>query len=192
MPLKKHTIKIGNMCCARCIVAVKEVFNRSGIRYKRVELGSAVIAGPIGAKIKILEAGLKKAGFEIIISKEDDLTEKIKIAIHKIFFDAKLHDLNGFELKKYLEQQIGLPYKKLSEVFSKHKHQTIEKLFILHRIEKVKELIDEGASSFSEIAFKLGYNSLSHLSRQFRAEQGVSMQQYRSTPKNSRKFIDRL
>lgn len=183
-------IKIGNMCCDRCITAVKKVLDDTGVKYKNVELGSAVIIEHTA--YKDLEINLKTAGFQLIKSKEEDVSEKIKIAIRKLFVETKKIELNNLDLKNYLETNVQLPYKRLSEIFSQHENRSVEKFFILQRIEKVKSLIDETDLSFSEIGFKLGYNSLSHLSRQFKSIESISMQNYRLKPKNKRKFIDKI
>lgn len=186
------SIKIGNMCCNRCIMVVKQVFDTLEIQYKNVELGFAIMHAKDIVKRPLLEEGLKHAGFSIIMSKEEHVSEKIKIAIYKLFSDPKLSAFRHFDLKIYLEDEIQLPYKKLSDIFSKYSHQTIENYFILQRIEKVKVMIEETDLSFSEIAFKLGYNSLSHLSRQFKSAEGESMQNYRSNPNKNRRFIDEI
>lgn len=183
-------IKIGNMCCNRCITAVKKVLDDNGIIYKNVLLGSALIQE--NADFKKLDVHLKKAGFELIKTKEEEISERIKIAIRTLFVETEKIELNNFNLKEYLEIKIQLPYKRLSEMFSKQENRTIEKYFILQRIEKIKRIIEETDSSFSEIAYKLGYNSLSHLSKQFKSIEGVTMQNYRLKPKNRRKFIDKV
>lgn len=189
--MSTRIIKIGNMCCGRCIVVVKQVLTQNGVKFRKVELGSATIYEDARMDEKNLEKELKHSGFEIIRSKEDDVCEKAKIAIHKIFFDSTI-DLVSFNLKNYLETQVGIPYKKLTDTFSKHTKTTIEKYFIRHRIEKVKALIGDTDYSFTEIAFKLGYNSLSHLSRQFKEIEGVSMHEYKHSSVKDRKPIDRL
>lgn len=188
--MNTKAIKIGNMCCGRCISAVQKVLDDIEIQYKSVDLGSCVIQAD--ADFKKVEKHLKKAGFELIKSKEEEIAEKIKIAIRSLFVEKEKIELNNFDLKEYLETNVQLPYKRLSEIFSKQENRSVEKFFILQRIEKVKSLIEETAFSFSEIAFKLGYNSLSHLSKQFKMIEGVSMQNYRLKPKNKRKFIDKI
>lgn len=189
--MSTRTIKIGNMCCGRCIMVVKQVLAQNGIRHKKVELGSALIYENEQVDEVKLEKELKKSGFELIRTKEEEICEKTKIAIHKIFFDSTI-DLASFYLKDYLAAQVGMPYQKVSEVFAKCTKTTVEKYFINHRIEKVKALIEDTDHSFTEIAFKLGYNSLSHLSRQFRVFTGVSMLDYKQKKLKSRKPIDRL
>ncbi len=194
--MKVKTIKIGNMCCSRCVSAVKQVFENAGVNCKSVELGFAEIVPDKNTDYKKLEVDLRNAGFEIIVSKEEEISEKIKIEIHILFSETKKINLGGFVLRVFLEDKIQLPYKKIAEIFSIHNHQTIEHYFIINRIEKVKMMIEETDFSFSEIAFKVGFNSLSHLSRQFKFYEGMSMSRYKLIPKkkrkNKRKNIDEI
>ncbi len=186
------TLKIGNMCCSRCITAVILALKQLGIRYKKVDLGYAVVYKNNDIKERELESTLKKAGFEIIKSKDENTSEKIKTAIHKLFSNIETRDLGSINFRDYLQVQVQFPYKTLSEIFSKLNKKTIENYFILYRIEKAKAMIHDSDNSFSEIAFKLGYNSPSYLSRQFKAIEGVSMREYKIRPVNKRKHFDKI
>ena len=190
--MNSKTIKIGNMCCSRCIKAVKEVFSDLGLNYKKVELGFAEFYPDKKISLSKIEKALRDVDFEIIKELDEEISDKIKIAIHKLFTPPEKLDLSEFNLKTYLEKQIAAPYKKISEIFSLKNKKTIEAYFILHKIEKAKELIEETNLSFSEIAFKLGYKSPSYLSRQFKNSEGISMQIYKAKPNKNRKFIDEL
>lgn len=187
-----RTLKIKNMCCDRCIMVVRQTLAEAGYAVRKVELGSAVIIENKNGNEADLQKALKKSGFGIIITKEEDACEKIKIAVHKIFFDSKTEDYSGFDMKAYLQAETGMPYNKLRDIFSKGYKTTLEKYFIQHRIEKVKAMIEDTDLSFSQIAFSLGYNSLSHLSRQFKDFEGISMHDYKHSPKKNRKAIDKL
>ncbi len=179
------------MCCSRCILVVEQVLSKLEINYKSVGLGCAIIH-EADHKETQLKSLLKKSGFEIIHSKDKEVAEKAKIAIHKIFMNLDDLDLTNFNFKEYLEAEVQLPYKQLSLIFSKENKKTIEKYFILRRIEKAKSMITDLNSSFSEIAFKLGYNSLAYLSKQFKAHEGKSMREYKTSPKRLRRHVDKL
>ena len=139
-----------------------------------------------------LESAIKKSGFRLIKSKEEEISEKVKTSIHRLFAAIETIDFGSFSLIEYLELQVQMPYKTLSAFFSKQTKQTIENYFISYKIEKVKSMISDSDCSFSEIAYKLGYHSLSHLSKQFKACEGVSMRDYKLKPNNRRKFIDKI
>jgi AraC family transcriptional regulator len=190
--MEMKTLKIGNMCCGRCITAVTSSLDQLGIKHKKVDLGYALIYDDEELKEGELKAVLKKSGFNLIKSKEEEISEKIKIVIHKLFMDIEKRDLGNINLREYLETEIQMPYKAVSEIFSTQNKKTIEKYFILYRIEKAKIFITDSNHSFSEIAFKLGYSSLSHLSKQFKELEGVSMSSYKLKPKNNRKHLDKI
>ncbi|MEO6902304.1 MAG: helix-turn-helix domain-containing protein [Bacteroidia bacterium] len=190
--MSTQTIKIANMCCTRCILAVEQILKELGIKRIKVELGFAVISEIKNILESTLEIELKKSGFEVIKSEEEEISDKIKIAIHKIFSLPYADDLNDFNQREYLEQQTKMTYKKLSAVFSTVNKKTIEHYFITHKIETVKTMIDDTNHSFSEIAFRLGYKSLSHLSKQFKNLEGISMHDYKLNHTKSRIPIDKL
>ena len=116
-----RNINTANMCCDRCITAVKEVFDMLEIKYQKIERVYATIIHD-DKKSDLLEENLQKLGFEIIKSKEENISEKIKITIHKLFVETKLIDLNGLNLSSYLVSEIQQPYKKISDIFSKYNH----------------------------------------------------------------------
>lgn len=175
-----RTLKIGNMCCGRCILVVTQLLNQLDIKYTEVDLGYAIITDKQNISDGELELNFKKVGFEIIKSKEEDISEKIKIAIHKLFLNIEIINFSKLIVREYLETQLQLPYKTLSEIFSKKNKKTIENYFISRKIEKVKAMINDSNYSFSQIAFKLGYNSHSYLSKQFKISEGVTMREYKN------------
>ena len=129
------TIKIGNMCCSRCISAVKEAFEKSNITFKNVELGFAEINDK-GITTEKLADILKRAGFELIRTKEEELTEKTKIAIRKLFVETEKLEFANFDLHEYLEVQVQHNYKRLSEIFSKQEHRTTENILFYKKLKK--------------------------------------------------------
>jgi AraC-like DNA-binding protein len=92
----------------------------------------------------------------------------------------------------FLVERFGLSYPYLSSLFSKHEATTLEKYTILHKIEKVKELIEYEELTLSEIAYMMGYSSVQYLSTQFKSVTGISVTEYRVSPENRRKGLDRL
>ncbi len=186
------TINIRNMCCRHCVLAVKKVFDRIGVRYNKVTLGSATLHSGKQPKDALINRALKEEGFELVRSQEEAITDKIRLAIHALFIDQELDSLSGLNLRNYLEKQLGLPYKKLSAAFRSNEQTTIERYYIVHRIEKAKALVAETGYSFSEISYKLGYSALSHLSRQFKEIVGLSMHDYKRSKAKKRKYFNTL
>ena len=133
---------------------------------------------------------LEGYGFEILRDKEKMLVEQIKQAVielvHHSTYNAMVRNSD------YLVERFGMSYPYISSLFSKHEGTTLEKFTILHKIEKVRELIEYGELTLSEIAYMMGYSSVQYLSTQFKSITGISVTEYRVTPANSRSGIDKL
>ncbi|MBX9734881.1 MAG: AraC family transcriptional regulator, partial [Chitinophagaceae bacterium] len=80
----------------------------------------------------------------------------------------------------------------LSNLFSEVEGTTIEKYFIVQRIEKVKELIVYDELNLSEIADRLGYSSVAYLSSQFKKITGFTPSYFRTLRDHKRKKIEEL
>ena len=139
---------------------------------------------------KKIETMLEGYGFEILRDKEKMLVEQIKQAVielvHHSTYNAMVRNSD------YLVERFGMSYPYISSLFSKHEGTTLEKFTILHKIEKVRELIEYGELTLSEIAYMMGYSSVQYLSTQFKSITGISVTEYRVTPANSRSGIDKL
>ena len=178
------------MCCQRCIEAVEHELVSLGLKVKNVSLGKAVFAESPDVASSAIEKSLKKRGFELIISEEEQLVEVIKIAVITLIHNPDKGDKGqNMHLSSFIEEQTSKPYRQLNKLFSKHAGLTIEKYAILQRIEKVKELIQENKYNFSEIADLIGYKTQQHLSGQFKRITGMSMQTFKSKG-GKRKHID--
>ncbi len=133
---------------------------------------------------------LEEYGFEIVTDKEKILVEQIKQAlidlIHNSTYNAMVRNSD------YLVERFNMSYPYISSLFSKHEHTTLEKFTILHKIEKVKELINYGELTLSEIAYMMGYSSVQYLSTQFKSIAGVSVTDYKANPDIERKGLDEL
>ena len=177
------------MVCARCIRIVREELRNIGLVVTSVSLGKATVENKNVSLTEIKEVLLRN-GFDLIEDKNLALVEEVKtLLIEKINGEG---DLMKFKLSVYLEQQLNKKYSFISRVFSRVKGKTIERYFIELKIEKVKELIDYNELSFSEIAFRLGYSALQHLSSQFKRMTGISMSAYRENKNKKRISIDSI
>lgn len=161
------------MVCLRCIMLVKAELKKLGIHFGAVELGSAEILSEINetllAKLKI---NLLKSGLELLEDKKSILIEKIKhVIVEMIHYADDMPELN---FSVYLSQKLQYDYAYLSNIFSEVQGINIRQYIIQHKIEKAKELLLYDNLNLSEIAFKLNYTSVSHLSRQFKKITGLS------------------
>jgi len=189
--MKENTIHIKNMVCSRCVKVVADELKTLGLQVIDVQLGKATyIESPVITNIAI-KNNLEKNGFKIIVKKDEQLVELIKITVLDIINnrpDILLSEKNFI----YLAEVIGKPYTYLSKAFSRNKKITIERYFILQKIEKAKELIEYEELTFSEIAYRLGYKSVQHLSMQFKEIVGMSKTEYQRLKSKERKSIDEI
>jgi len=179
------------MVCNCCIYLLKKELATEGVELHDIRLGEISLTyHPAKYSWKKIEELLSSFGFEIIVEKEKVLVEQIKQAVidlvHNSTYNAMVRNSD------YLVERFGMSYPYLSTLFSKHENTTLEKFTILHKIEKVKELIEYGELTLSEIAYMMGYSSVQYLSTQFKSVTGVSVTDYKANPFQSRKGIDRI
>lgn len=176
------------MVCDRCIKSVKLIFNSLDIRTHGITLGEVGYDGIINdEKMQLLKDDLEKEGFEMIDATTPVLVTKIKSALIQIFGENEVSE--DFKLSTFLTKRFPYDYSHLSRVFSHHEGDTIERYLIRLRIEKAKELLTYKDINVSEVAYRLGYASAAHFSRQFKKIVGMSPSIYRDEP-NERKSLE--
>jgi AraC family transcriptional regulator len=190
--MKAQTLHIRNMCCQRCIEAVTDELQSLGLKINSVKLGIANYKESDKVKLPEIETALKKRGFAVIKDEEEVLFEKIKSVTIELVHHLTEMEKTNFSFSLYLENNIEVPYRTLSKIFSSHHKLTIEKYFILLKIEKAKDLIENSSFQFSEIAYSMGYRSHQHLSAQFKKETGKTMHDYKLSGRKRRKMLDRI
>ncbi len=178
------------MVCDRCIASVKSILDDLKIPYTSVTLGHAYINQKI-SQTNQLNKELEKVGFSLISNKNHILTEKIKNSIVNYIHYSENKALK-INFSHYISRNLGYNYAHLSYVFSETEGITIEHYLILQKLEKVKELIAYGELNFTDIAAKLNYSSLSHLSRQFKKWNGISLSTYRKKYAHKRNALDNI
>lgn len=201
MPESKHTrndvttttLYVKNMVCDRCIRVVRDELTKIGLDVRNVTLGEVVVAGATGElPMDGIKSVLEQNGFELIEDRKAKTIERLKLAIIKLVRED--HEGRNRKLKHsvYLSKELGLDYHYLSTLFSSVENVTIEQYIILQRIERAKELLKYGELTLSQIAFKLGYSSVQHLSNQFKHTTGFTPSAFRSLTAQLRKPLDRI
>ena len=179
------------MTSSCCIQLLRKELSIDGIEIHDIKLGILILSiDPKMVSWHKIESILEGFGFEIIQDKEKILVEQIKQAVvelvHHSTYNAMVRNSD------YLVERFGMSYPYISSLFSKHENTTLEKFTIFLKIEKVKELIEYGELTLSEIAYMMGYSSVQYLSTQFKSVTGISVTEYKITPANSRKGLDKL
>ncbi|MGO4709688.1 helix-turn-helix domain-containing protein [Chryseobacterium sp. 2TAF14] len=184
-------IFIKNMVCERCIAAVSNIFNELNIKIAQIGLGEVETENEISKKdIQFIENRLTETGFERIKDATHQLVDKIKSLI--IIKISKLDIDENFLLSKFLSAELHKDYSSLSKAFSQNENITVEQFFILQKIEKVKELLLYNEFTLTEIAGKLGYKSVQHLSSQFRSTTGFTPTEFKKLKVHNRKPLDQV
>lgn len=171
------------MVCPRCIRVVMEDLEKLGLEVTRVILGQAEVEyNPEKISRDQIKNTLEIAGFELLEDQENQLIEHIKLKIRELVNEQKLSGLK-VNISSYLETELGHNYGYLSRLFSQQAGITIEKFLIRQKIEKVKEYLKYESFSSEEIAFRLDYSSVAHLSRQFKELTGMTLSTFRKDNK---------
>ena len=161
------------MVCIRCKMVVKSELDKLGLHYKRVDLGEVDLAGDLTPEQHdSLKSALLKSGLELMDDKKAVLIEKIKNVIIEMVHYADEPPKTNFS--DYLSQKLHYGYTYLSNIFSEVTGITIEHYLISHKIERVKELLLYDELTLSEIAYRLNYSSVAHLSNQFKKVTGLT------------------
>ncbi len=181
---------IKNMVCARCMAAVKTELEKSNLKPLQVSLGEVELEKPAtAAQLKRLSAGLQSLGFELLDNKKQQQIEQIKTLLIRQVQRAEGEE--HFSLSAYLGKALHREYSALSRLFSEVEGITIEQFYILQKIEKAKEFLVYDELTLSEIAWKLGYSSVAHLSSQFKKITGLTPSDFKKIG-GARRSLDHL
>lgn len=161
------------MISLRSKTEVKAAIETLGIKPVAVEIGEVEIQEELSTnKYQVLKETLEKQDFELVNDKEIILVEKIKyLIIEMVHYTEEFPNINYSD---YISKKLKVNYTYLSKFFSKVKNITIEQFIIIHKIERVKQLLSHNELTLSQIALKLDYSSTAHLSAQFKKVTGIT------------------
>lgn len=191
--MTSNTLIVKNMVCHRCVLSVEDILKSSDIPYHEVLVGEIHLCNNIEDKTReVLKGKLGKIGLELIDSRIGEIIEKIKQLVIKKARNEVDDKERKIKLSTYLSSRLHQEYTSLSKLFSDTEGRTIENFFIMHRIEKAKELLVYGQLSLSEIAFELDYSSVAHLSSQFKKITGLTPSHFKEIGLAKRKTLDQI
>ena len=170
---------------------VKTELEKLGLHHTSIELGMIDVLEPISEEQKIqLKKNLAVSGLELLDDKRKILIDKIKnIIIEMIHYADEIPKVNYSD---YISEKLDYDYTYLSNLFSEVRGETIQNYIIRHKIERVKELIIYDQLNLSEIAYRLHYSSVSHLSNQFKKVTGHTPSYYKKLGKQRRSNLENL
>ena len=177
------------MVSNRCKMAVKEELKKLGLHFIVVDLGEVEIMENISVdQREQLRMALLTSGLELIDNHKAVLIEKIRAIVVDMTYNSKGRIKTNFS--DYLTEKLNYDYTYLSKLFSEVQGITIEQLIIMHKIELIKELIMYGELTITEIAWKLNYSSVAHLSNQFKKVTGYSPSHFKKLKDKRRNPIE--
>ena len=177
------------MVCIRCKLVVKDVLTRLGLKYIIVELGEAELVENISSdQREQLRAGLLQSGLELMDDKKSVLIQKIKnIIIEMVHYSEEPLTIN---FSQFLSEKLNHNYTYLANLFTEVQGTTIEKFIIAHKVEKVKELLVYNELTLTQIAYKLHYSSVAHLSTQFKKVTGLTPTFFKNMKDKRRSMLE--
>jgi AraC-like DNA-binding protein len=185
------TLYIKYMVSLRCKMLVKDELTKLGIHYVVVDLGIVEILEDITQQQHDeLKKNLLRSGLELLDDKKSILIEKIKAVIVEMVHYAE--ELPVINRSDYISEKLGYDYTYLSNTFSEVKGINIQQFIILHKIEKVKELLLYEELNLTEIAYRLGYSSVSHLSNQFKKITGLTPTYFKKLKMKRNKNLENM
>lgn len=170
---EKMTIYIKNMACLHCQMVVKSELEKLGVNKAVVNQGEVRITQDISpVKKQQLNLALKKSGFELMDPRKVTIVKRIRNIVDEMvhYSEEQMKSI----LPGYLSKKLRYDYEYLAELFSEVYNTTIEKYFVLSKIEKVKELLVYYRLNLTEVSYQLNYNSVAHLTTQFKEVTGIS------------------
>ncbi|GHA34004.1 hypothetical protein GCM10007103_14450 [Salinimicrobium marinum] len=172
-------------------MVVKEELKKLGLHYSNVDLGTVEIIEELDpAQKSQLKNNLQKYGLELLDDKKNILIEKIKsLIIEMIHYSEEPPEGNYSD---YISEKLGYDYTYLSNIFSEVKGTTIQQYIIIHKIERVKELLLYEELNLTEISYKLHYSSVAHLSNQFKKITGLTPSYYKKIKENRKRNLEDL
>lgn len=179
------------MVSNRCKMAVKETLKSIGLHFILVDLGEVEIMENISAEQREqIKISLLNSGLELMDDKRAVLIEKIKNAIIEMVHHSD--EIIKINFSNYLSEKLNHDYTYLANIFSEVQGTTIEQFMISHKIERIKELIIYDELNITEIAWKMNYSSVAHLSHQFKKVTGLSPSHFKQLKNKRRSPIEEV
>jgi len=182
-------IYIKYMVSIRCKMVVKSILKKLGLHFIVVDLGEVEIMESLsGEQHNQLAVALHEAGLELMDDKRAVLIEKIKnVIIEMVHYSDEMIKVN---FSDFLSKKLNHDYTYLANLFSEVQGTTIEHYIISHKVERIKELIIYDELNITEIAWKLNYSSVAHLSNQFKKVTGLSPSHFKQLKDKRRNPIE--
>ncbi len=184
-------IYIKYMVSLRCKMMVKTELKKLGLHYVIVDLGMVELLEDITEEQRIqLKKNLLRSGLELLDDQQAILVEKIKgVITEMIHYSDEIPKVNYSE---YISEKLNYDYTYLANVFSEVKGITIQQFIIINKIERVKELLLYDELNLTEIAYRMHYSSVAHLSNQFKKVTGLTPSFFKKVGRKRKNNLENL
>lgn len=186
---KQLKLYIKYMVSNRCKIAVKDELKKLGLHFIVVDLGEVEIMENLSPERReLVKVALQSEGFELMDDKRSVLIERIKNTIIEMVHHSNSLIKTNFSV--FLSEKLNYDYTYMANLFSEVQGTTIEQFIISHKIERIKELIIYGEENITEIAWRMNYSSVAHLSNQFKKATGLSPSHFKQLKDKRRSPIE--
>ena len=179
------------MVSIRCKMMVKEALKKMGLHFIVVDLGEVEIMENLSVEQRLeLKSTLLKGGLELMDDKKAMLIERIKnVIVEMVHYADEFIKVN---FSDYLSEKLNYDYTYMANLFSEVQGTTIEQFIISHKVERIKELIIYGEWNITEIAHRMNYSSVAHLSSQFKKVTGLSPSHFKQLKDKRRSPLEQI
>ena len=179
------------MVSNRCKLSVKEALKSLGLHFILLELGEVEVMEELSSsQLQQLKATLLLSGLELMDDKRSVLIERIKNTVIEMVHHSD--EVIKINFSNYLSDKLNYDYTYMANLFSEVQGTTIEQYIIANKTERIKELIIYGELNFTEIAHKMNYSSVAHLSNQFKKATGLSPSHFKQLKNKRRNPLEEL
>lgn len=153
-------------------IHLEDLLAKSNVNYKTISFGEIEISEKLSDfQLNDLVNSLNKNGIEIIENQKTVFVQKIKDAIIEMI---QTEESIMVKSSVFLAEKLDHSYGYISNLFSEITYTSVENFIIIQKIELVKQLLTINELSLTEIAYKLNYSSVAHLSTQFKNTTGIT------------------
>lgn len=178
------------MVCPRCIRVVQAELEKIGYQVLSIRLGEVEL-GEKPDDLAAISTAIKEHGFALLEERNAKLINELKVFVQEQIRSGSLESgVQKFSV--VIEKRFAKTYAYLSQLFSQSENQTLEHYIIAQKIEQAKEWLVYDELTLSEMAYRLGYSSVSHLSYQFRKTTGFSPTEFKALKGHHRHLLTDL
>ncbi|MBW8201456.1 helix-turn-helix domain-containing protein [Flagellimonas abyssi] len=155
-----------------CKTILKEQLDKLDIPHLLHGTGEIEIKRAISdEEMQELLNNLNAYGIYVLNDQKTALVQRIKNTINEMLEDDQL---KSQKVSEYLADKLNYSYTYLSNLFSETTYTSIENFVILRKVDHAKDLMADTDLTLTEIAYRLNYSSVAHLSGQFKKITGLT------------------